>query len=295
MNKLRPLLFAAILISFVSCEKEFSTENSGNTDNEFIVGIDCRISKIVYIDTAGTAAGGTGTGLGSIAAEINNLDIVTKITAFDSLSSTIEYITDPVYTNDTVYFSPFNADEYFIVDASKRITKMHGLIDPTDPFSLQFDVFYAYNTSGYLVTKTYFLAITPTVPFYRVDYAYAGTGNLTRMTAVNLPGGDLQMDADLTYYSLTVPRRFIYIFPDEVKYSPFTQFFNFGSRNFNAVKEMKVRNYDPGNVVRDSIVSTFSNYRMSNDTYILSVQMGGDDQPSIPALAGKLSFSYKCK
>jgi hypothetical protein len=292
MNKLRPLLFAAILIALFSCEKEFSSENIGS-DSELIVGIDCRISKIVYTDTAGTAAGGRGTGLGSIAADINNLDIVTKITQFDSLANVITYITPGlVYTNDTVYI---NADEYFIIDANRRVYKMHGLDDPTDPFSLQFDVFYVYNATGYLVTKTYYLTITPTIPYLKVDYIYAGGGNLTRMTAVNLPGGDLKMDADLNYYSLTVPRRFIYTFPDEIKYPQFTQFFNFGSRNFNAVKDMKVRTYDPGNVVRDSLVSTFSNYRMSNDTYILSVQMGGDDQPSIPALEGKLSFSYKCK
>jgi hypothetical protein len=220
---------------------------------------------------------------------------VTNVTEYDSLSSTIEYITDPVYTNDTVYFSPFNADEYFVVDANKRILKMHGLLDPTDPFSLQFDVSYVYNTTGYLVTKTYYLTITPTIPYLKVDYTYAGAGNLTHMTAVNLPVGDLHMDADLTYYSLTVPKRFIYTFPDEINYAQFTQFFNFGSRNFNAVKDMKVRNYDPGNVVRDSLVSTFSNYSMSRDTYILSVQMGGDDQPSIPALAGKLKFSYHCR
>ena len=295
MNKLRPLLFAAILISFVSCEKEFSTENSGNNDNEFIVGIDCRISKIVSIDTAGTAAGGTGKGLGSIAADISNLDIVTEIREYDSLSSVLVYYTRPVYTNDTVYFSPFNPDEYFVVDANKRITKMHGLTDPTDPLSLQFDVFYVYNTSGYLVTKNYFLTSSPATQFLRVDYTYASPGNLTRMTQVDLPGGDLRMDADLTYYSLTVPKRFMYIFPDEINYAQFTQFFNFGSRNFNAVKNMKVRNYDPGNVVRDSLVSTFSNYSMSNDTYILSVQMGGDDQPSIPALAGMLKFSYHCR
>jgi len=286
MNKLRPLLFAAILFALFSCEKEYSSENIGS-DSEFIVGIDCRISKIVYTDTAGV-----GTGLGSIEANINNLDIVTKLTEFDSLSNTIKFITDPVYRNDSVYI---NADEYFIVDANKKVIKMHGLIDPTDPFSLQFDVFYVYNATGYLVTKNYFLTGSPTTPFYKVDYTYAGGGNLSHMTAVNLPSGDLSMDADLTYYSLTVPRRFIYTFPDEIKYPQFTQFFNFGSKNFNAVKDMKVRTYDPGNVVRDSLVSTFSNYRMSNDTYILSVQMGGDDQPSIPALAGKLSFSYKCK
>lgn len=295
MNKLRPLLFVAFLFSLFSCEKEYSNENSGSGDSDFIVGVDCRMSKIVYADTTGTSAGLPNVGLGSIAAEINNLDIVTRLTEFDSLSNTIEFITDPVYTNDTVYLMANNAEEYFVVDANKRILKLHGLVDPTDPFSLHFDVDYAYNTSGYLVSKTYYLTTTPGVPFYKVDYTYGSGVNLTHMTAVNLPSGDLNMDADITYYNLVVPRRFIYTFPDEINYSQYTQFFNFGTKNFNAPKDMKVRNYDPGNVVRDSLVSTFSNYRMSNDTYILSVQMGGDDQPSIPALAGKLSFSYHCK
>ena len=292
MNKLRPLLFGAILISLFSCEKEYSVENNGG-GSDLIVGIDCRISKIVYTDTAGTSMGLPAVGLGSIEADIDNQDIVNRINKFDSLSNTIEFIIDPpIYRNDSIYI---NSDEYFIVDANKRITKMHGLVDPTDPFSLQFDVFYIYNASGYLVTKNYFLTTSPTIPFYKVDYTYGGGGNLVHMTAVNLPSGELQMDADLTYFNLVVPKRYIYIFPDEVNYPQFTQFFNFGARNFNAVKDMKVRNYDPGNVVRDSIVSTFSNYSMSNDTYILSVQMGGDDQPSIPALAGKLRFSYHCK
>ena len=58
---------------------------------------------------------------------------------------------------------------------------------------------------------------------------------------------------------------------------------------------MKVRNYDPGNVVRDSTETSFSNYIMSRDTYVLSVQMAGADQQSIPASVGKLSFKYACK
>ena len=292
MNKFRPLLLIAIVAALFSCEKEYSNENSGNTDNELIVGVDCRISKIISTDTSGTAAGGTGTGLGSIEAAINSLDVVTRITRFDSLSNTIEFINSPIYSNDSVYI---NADEYFIVDANKRITKMHGLADPTDPFSLQYDVFFLYNTAGYLTTKTYFLTSSPAAPFYRVDYTYGGGVNLTHMAAVNLPGGDLEMDADITYLTSLVHRMFIYIFPDERFYPEFNQYFNFGTKNFNAVKKMTVRNYDPGNVVRDSLVSNFSNYIMSRDNYVLSVQMGKDNQPSLPALAGKLSFSYHCR
>ena len=288
MNKLRPLLFATILFSLFSCEKEYSSENIDNTGSDLIVGLNCRISKIVSIDTVG---GGNGKGLGSIEAAINSQDFVTRITEFDSLSNTIEFITAPVYSNDTVYI---DADQYFVTDANRRIAKLHGLYDPTDPFSFQFDVFYVYNATGYLVTKNYYFTLSPTTPFYKVDYTYTGA-NLTHMTASFLPSGDLDKDADITYFTQLIPKRFIYIFPDEISYAQFNQFFDFGAKNFNAVKNMTVRTYDPGNVVRDSVVSTFSNYVMSRDNYVLSVQMGKDDQQCLPALAGKLIFSYHCR
>ena len=290
MNKVRPLVFIALVVTLFSCAKEYSEENLSN-GNELIVGADCRISKIAFRDTSGMAGGGPGAGLGFIKANINSQDLDTLIIQFDSTGNTIVNIASPVYTNDSIYVS---ADEYLITDVNRRITKLHGLADPTDPFSLQFDVFYVYNAAGYLTTKNYFLTIAPGVSFLRVDYAYTG-GNLTHMSAVDLPGGDLAMDADMTYYSSIVARRFIYTFPDEIFYPQFSQFFDFGVRNFNVPKSMKVRNYDPGNVVRDSLVSTFSNYIMSLDGYVLSTQMGKDDQPSIPALAGKLSFSYHCR
>lgn len=270
--------------ALLSCEKEFSAENSG-APSELIIGLDCRISKIVYTDTA------TNTGIGSLAADINSLDIVTRITRFDSLSNTIEFISTPVYTNDSIYINP---DEYFVVDANKRINKLHGLVDPTDPFSLQFDVFYQYDAGGFLVAKIYFLTAFPTTPFYRVDYTYFG-GNLVHMSGIDMATTDLVIDADMTYHLNIVPKRYLYIFPDEKAYPYFSQFYNYGSRNHNAIKGMVVRNYDPGNVVRDSSVTTFSNYIMSRDTYVLSVQMNGDAQQSIPAPKSKMSFSYKCK
>lgn len=285
MIKLRPLLFAAITISLFSCEKEYSVENIDNNGNSEIIGIDCRVSRIIYTDTA------TKSGIGSIEAVINAVDVVTRVTKFDSISNTIEFISTPTYSNDTVFLNP---DEYFIVDANKRINRLHGLTDPTDPFSLQFDVFYQYNPAGYLVAKNFFLTNNPTLPFYRVEYIYTN-GNLTRMTGTDLANGDLFIDADITYYSNIIPKRFIYIFPDEIAYANYTQFFNFGAKSFNGVNKITIRNYDPGNVVRDSLVTTFSNYGLSRDAYVVNVQMGGDDLQCIPAAAGKLSLSYTCK
>lgn len=302
MSKIRPLIFIAVIITLFSCEKEYSDENLNKGGNESIIGNDCRISKIVYADTTGLAASGRVVGLGSITADINNLDILTKLVKFDSLSNFIDYNCDPVYSNDSIFIDP---EEYFITDANKRIIKSHLWVDITDPSSLQFDVIYTYDPAGYLTSKSYLLTGTGT-PFQRVDYTYTFPGNLTRMTAVELPSGDLAMDADITYYTNINLNRFIYLFPDERFYPEFTQFLNFGNRNKNAPKLLKVRNFDPGNVVRDSLVSAFSNYKTSLDGYVLSVQMGNPQpeatppltpspQPSIPALPGRLSFSYHCK
>lgn len=287
MIKIRALLFTAIAITLFSCEKEYSSENSGAA-NELIVGIDCRISKIVYTDTA------TKSGIGSIEALINSVDFVTRITRFDSISNTIDYIARPVYANDTVFLDVANPEEYFIVDASKRITKLHGLTDPTDPFSPQFDMFYLYNAAGYLVTKNFFLTNNPTVALKKVEYVYSN-GNLTGMKETDLSNGDLIADAYMSYFTTVIPKRFIYLFPDEDEYPDYTQFFDFGNKSFNGIKKMTIRNYDPGNVLRDSVVADFSNYNMSRDAYVLSVQMSGDNLQCIPAQAGRLSFSYKCK
>lgn len=276
-----------LALVFAACKKEYSLENSGNLNNPLIIGADCRTSKIAYIDSA------TNVGFGSIAAIINILDQTSQITQFDSLSATIDFQSNIVYAADTVYINP---DEYFVIDVlSKRIKRMHGLIDPTDPFSDQFDADYIYTAAGYLSQKSYSLTSLPGIPFYIVNYSHDALGNLVHMSSNETFTGDLISDADLDYYPNIRPKSNLYLFPDELGYSQYNQFFNFGLRPTNAVKNYKVRYYDPGNVLRDSTVSTFSSYIMSRDNYVLSVMMYGDDQFSIPARASKLVFSYKCK
>lgn len=286
MKKSYLFIIGLAALVFSACEKEYSLENSQNAGNGLIVGTDCRISKIVYTDTA------TGIGIGSIAANINNLDVVTGITRFDSVSFTIDFITTPAYVSDTIFI---NADEYFLIDlANKRIKQLHALVDPTDPLSTQLEITYFYNGAGYLSSKITAYTSNPGVPIYVVNYTYVA-GKLTHMTGTDLITGDLNVDADVNYYSNILPTRFLYIFPDEKGYPNFSQFYNFGTRPANAPKDITVRNYDPGGILRDSTVSKFSNYLMSRDNYVLSVLMTEDDLISIPAVVSKLSFSYKCK
>lgn len=286
MKRSQLVLIGFMALVFAACKKEYSTENSGNVNNSLIVGADCRISKIVYLDSA------TSIGIGSIAALINPLDQTTLITKFDSLSATIDFQSSLTYFGDTIYINP---DEYFLVDIiTKNIKRLHGLIDPTVPASLQFDADYSYNAAGYLIQKSYSLTLFPGMPYQIVNYSYA-SGNLVHMTNTETVTGDLIADADLDYYFNISPKRYLYLFPDELAYSHYNQFLNFGTRSINAVKNYKVRYYDPGNVLRDSTVSTFTNYNLSLDKYVLSVIMKGSDQFSIPADSSKLVFSYKCK
>ncbi len=285
MKKILPLLVAVGIVSLFSCNKEYSLENGGGGSAN-IIGADCRIAKIAYVDSA------SGVGTGSIAAIINTLDKLTDVTKFDSLTATIDYTAMPVYIGDSVFI---NADEYFTLDpTTKRVKYFHGLVDPTNPSSLQFDETFTYDAGGYLISKSYELAIFPGAPVVVVNYTYAGN-NLTQMSATDLTTGSLITTADITFYSNIAPKNFIYLFPDEDTYAEWNQFLNFGKRSLNAVKDLKVRYYDPGNVVRDSAVSLFKTYTRSVDNYITSVIMTGSDQPSIPADAGKLVFSYHCK
>jgi hypothetical protein len=115
------------------------------------------------------------------------------------------------------------------------------------------------------------------------------------MTAIDEVTTNIIKDADLAYYTNIAPKNFMYLFPDEDTYAPYNQFYNFGKKPLNAVKNLKLRFYGSGNIPVDSLVSTFSSYIMSRDNYVLSAYMIGDDQPCIPAAEGKLNFSYKCK
>ena len=279
---------------FISCTKEYSLENggAGNGSNE-IVGVNCRISKIAYYDSASAIP------LGSIAATIDVKDTARDITLFDSVNNVIVKNSMPFYSGDTAYLNP---DEYFITDPTTGlVTHLHGVLNSVFP-TIPFECDYIYNADGTLFQKRYDIPGSGVSPAVVVGYAYSG-GNLVHMSSMDYTTAipELIQDADLDYYSTIKPRNFLNLMPDETisddlnHFSPYTQFFNFGTKSINAIKTLKVRFYDPGNVARDSVVSNFFTYITSADNYVLSVYMLGDDQESIPAVAGRLNFSYKCK
>ena len=281
------------VLILISCTKEFSLENGGTVSSNEIVGVDCRMSRIAFYDSASNIA------LGSIAATIDARDTVRDITLFDSLFNTIVLNSMPFYARDTAYLNP---DEYFIIDpATSKVLHLHGVLNSVFP-SIPFETDYVYNADGTLFQKRYDIPGAGVSPAVVVEYTYLG-GNLTRMTSTDYTTftPSLIADADIDYYNNIKPRRYLNLMPDETltddlnHFAMYTQFFNFGTKPVNAIKSLKVRSYDPGNVVRDSTVSNFFTYITSRDNYVLSVYMLGDDQESLPAAVGRLNFSYKCK
>jgi hypothetical protein len=282
----KPLLYLFIvLFAAASCRKEYSAETD-STVNGTIVGLNCRISGIGYTDKA------SGVGIGSINAIIDANDNATNITNYDSLNLSIVSNFAPQYNSNIVTVA---SGQYFVIDnVTKQVKQFHGFVDPTAPGSPQIDVDYTYNATGYLINKVYRYTASPGTPFQQVVYSYSN-GNLTGMVAKDLVTGYLVKEAQLTYINNIAPKSFMYLFPDESAYASFNQFYNFGKKSYNAVKDFKVHYYDPGNMLVDSSVSLFSNYILSRDNYVVSVLMNGGDQSSIPAYSGKLKFSYKCK
>ncbi len=283
MKKLSWLVISALFI-FFSCGKENSIEN-GLDNNSLIIGIGCSISKIVYADTA------TDVALGSIAAVLDDSGKVVSITEFDSLGFAINFYVEPTQVSDTVFI---NTNEYYLLDQVTGMVKgFHGLFVPTNPLSQRFDIAFTYNAEGNLVKKSYRFSANPGTPYQEVNYSYSA-GNLVQMTETDLTTGNKISDAEMSYYPLLTPKGNLYLFPDEYDYAQYSQFYNFGKRSVNAVKSMKVRFYAPGNIPIDSAVSSFRDYVTSVDNYTLSVIMEGDHQPSVPARASRLNFSYSC-
>jgi hypothetical protein len=277
------LVIIISMTAMISCDKERSVENPLPNTNPMIIGNNCVPAKIVSYDSI--------VPLGSIAATYDATDRAINITQFDSITFTLESSANISYSSigDTAYIS---ANEYFLLAPSGLVESFHGLVDPSNPLSLQYDAAYTYNGTGHLTTKSYSFASSPGTPYATVEYTYTN-GNLTHMVATDLTSGNMFADADITYNSVS-PRNFIYLFPDEELLNIYNQFLYFGTRSANAPSGITLRFYDPGGTVSTTKTSQFVDYGMSLDNYVLSVKMTGDGQSFIPADAGILKFGYHC-
>lgn len=253
--------------------------------NPIFIGNNCRISQVLSIDSL------TGIGFEAHNAFFDAAGKSTGTELYDSLSNSIYFGSLFTYSADTAFV---NNGEYFVNDASTgRVKEFKGLIDPSDPLSDTVQIIFSYNAAGYLVQKEYYFFGIP-VPLLRSTYTY-NSGNLTRAILENLvPSAEVFIDAAVEYNTSQPANEMMYIFPDGFYTAQYNLSFNFGKRPVNTLKKVTTKFYGSG-VLTDSLVTNYSNYKLSRDNYVLELFAAGDFQDGIGILDGRTKFSYFCR
>ncbi len=281
MKKTAPLLF--LLLSFLGCRKEKSIESGDK--NPIFIGSNCRISQVLIVDSL------TGIGFEAHNAFFDAAGKPTGTELYDSLSNSIYFGSLFTYRVDTAFV---NSGEYFVNDAATgRVKEFKGLIDPSDPLSDTVQIIFSYDASGYLVKKEYYFFGLP-VPLLRSTYTY-NSGNLTRAILENIfPSTEVFIDAAVEYNTSQPANGMMYIFPDGFYTAQYNLSFNFGKRPVNTLKKVTTKLYSSG-VLTDSLVTNYSNYKLSRDNYVLELFAAGDFQDGIGIIDGRTKFNYYCK
>lgn len=277
----------AVTAVITACSKEYSFEDPiGALNQGPILGSNCVINKITEFDTI------SNTGLGALALSYNAAGKVTSVVDYDSIAQNVLFSGAYTYNIDTIRLDP---DQYFVVDASGRVIRFTGYEDPYDPLSDIMDFIYTYDASGKLIKRTMADPLLPLVIIAESNYTYTGN-NLTGIVVKNPLFNVTLGDAVLEYQFDRVLKNYMPILPDCPELTPFIAGLNMGQKSLNPVKKITVREYDPltGNVVA-TYVSEFKNYTYSRDGYVLSVDLGGIDLPSIPLSLGRNKFGYFCR
>jgi len=281
MKRITPFLF--VLLSFYGCRKEKSIESGDK--NPIFIGSNCRISQVLSVDSL------TGIGFDAHNAFFDAAGKPTGTELYDSLSNSIYFGSLFTYSGDTAFV---NSGEYFLNDAATgRVKEFKGLIDSSDPLSDTVQIIFSYDASGYLVKKEYYFYGLPD-PLLRSTYSYS-SGNLTRaLLEYVFPSTEVFIDAAVEYNSSQPANGMMYVFPDAFYTSQYNLSFNFGKRPVNTLKKVTTKLYSSG-VLTDSLVTNYSNYKLSRDNYVLELFAAGDFQDGMGIIDGRTKFSYYCK
>jgi hypothetical protein len=287
----RKILFLSIIISahtWSGCQKEVSYEmntGQGNQGGNPPLGNNCKVEKIIVADSA------TGTGLFSLYTLFNSSDIASRVEAYDSIGGTTEFAVDLSYIGDTI--RPSSSNEYYVMDASKRISEFHTYEDPLDTSTEKIAYTYTYDGSGYLSKKEISLESIP-VPVAQINYLW-NSGNMVTIDGFIPIIGQKIITADLEYDGSKSVKNFIPFFPDGFEFAPFVLAFDLGKKSNNVLKRTTMRLYDSAGNVSQTLVTDYKNYVFSSDGYLLEWFVEGDVPNGLPLLTGRTKFKYLCK
>lgn len=280
-------LYAILLTSVLfACSKEKSIENGGNSgNNNGALGANCKVNNIILADSL------TGKGLYSLFTSFQPGGRAEKIEAYDSTRFASDAIANLTYNGDTVRIS---ATEYFVTDASKRVSKYYSLVDPSDPTSEIFVYTYTYDAAGYLREKSISLPSIP-VPVVRFLYTWSG-GNLVKIEGSSVLSGTNEkvLDATMTYDGSKTAKNFLLIMPDNFESFFYTMALDFGKKSTHVVKTISMTTYDENGAPADSYNTTIKNLVFSPDGYLTEWYAEGDSFDPLGIFGGRTLFKYSC-
>ncbi len=286
MGKNAILIASGMLVFLLSCSKEESIENGSNPGGTPGGGLgdNCRVNKIIAADSL------TGKGEFSLFTIFNSSNQATRVEAYDSISLSLEASANLIYKGDTVRVGP---NEYFVTDASKRISKYYSLLDPSDPSSDEYVYNYSYDAAGYLKEKTIALSAIP-VPLAKFVYTWTG-GNLVRIEGNTLIPGNSQkiLTADMTYDAGKTAKNFIQVMPDAFETFLFILAVDIGKKSANVIRTISMTTYDNG-AAADTYNTTIKDVKFSTDGYITEWYAQGDSFDALGVFSGRTLFKYTC-
>ncbi|MEO6820874.1 MAG: hypothetical protein ABI204_14165 [Ginsengibacter sp.] len=292
INKFNILIFVLLLL--VSCSKTKSTPPDGNvpvgvgngpdtTKNNNIV---CAIATISQVNSSKGAEY-------SLTATYNGNYDVTRIVIYDSVNKVKNFEAAFNYiNNDSVRIDQY---QYLILDEKGRVIRFVTKSDLVTPQNSDNYIFeYKYNTKGYLIIKNLYIN-GATIPNFRTDYSYTNN-QLTNCLMTAVSSGNLKvLEAALVYDGSRSIKNWIYTFPDTMEGYMYLTVLNFGNRPVNPLKQVTTKIYNPlTGILIDNWTTSYDNYVIDTNGYVLSGESTGDLQQGIASFYGKTNFYYLC-
>ena len=231
----------------------------------------------------------TNTPLYTIRSTYNTSNVVTNIKLIDSSSGgAIDNDFNISYPTGKVQI---DANQYFLLDGTGRVTEFHGYEDPSDNTQPKVIIKYTYDASGYMNQYTLEYVDTPAQIKYKGVMEYTN-GNLTKITE-NDPSRPTSLRYETTYDFYSSPvKNSIYFLPlPEITY--FQTAINAGKNSLNALKTETYKSIDPGSGTTTTIsITNYDNYNIdpAPNPYVRNFRATSVGDP----YSLKIVLSYKC-
>lgn len=244
-----------------------------------VASTNCVISNLAYYDLT------MGTAMGSLSSFFNSSNQVNSVLFVDSSTNKTVYRFTPNRSGNRINI---DAQQYFNLDGSGRITDFHGYVDATDTSLPRVAITYSFNAGGYLSKAAYAFESAPAINILNITYTWTGT-NLSK-AVVQQVGATDKVEYDYQYDASKTAKNFLCFFPN-------TEIFwvqsaiNFGKNSVNALSSSSIKKYDTtGNVVTKN--ATYNNYTIDTNNYVKAFSIVGDG--SVLPGDTKYVLSYRC-